>query len=96
MSAVLGEGQSFGAYDLLEVAGAGGMGIVYRAEQRSLERTVALKVIRPEIAQSGNYRSRFLQEARLAAAVDHPHVVSVFDVGEHAGRLYLYGGCSSL
>jgi serine/threonine protein kinase len=89
MSTDLGEGQSFGEYQLLEVAGMGGMGVVYRAEQRSLARIVALKMIRPEIAQSGDYRSRFLREARLAAAVDHPHVVSVFGVGEHAGRLFL-------
>lgn len=89
MSAELSEGQSFGDYQLLGVAGTGGMGVVYRARQRSLGRIVALKVIRPEIAQSGDYRSRFLREARLAAAVDHPHIVSVFEVGEYAGRLYL-------
>jgi len=89
MSAELSAGQTFGAYHIAGVAGSGGMGVVYRAEQRSLGRTVALKVIRPEVAESGDYRSRFLREARLAAAVDHPHVVSVFDVGEYAGRLYL-------
>jgi serine/threonine protein kinase len=89
VSTDLSEGQAFGAYHIVEIAGSGGMGVVYRAEQRSLGRTVALKVIRSEIAERGDYRSRFLREARLAAAVDHPHVVSVFDVGEHAGRLYL-------
>jgi serine/threonine-protein kinase len=65
------------------------MGIIYRAEQRSLGRVVALKVIRPEISATGDYRARFLREAQLAAAVNHPHVVSVHDVGEDAGRLYL-------
>src|SRR5215468_7629951 len=65
------------------------MGLVYRAEQRILGRTVALKVIRAEIAESGDYRERFLREVRFAAAVDHPHVVSVFDAGEQEGRLYL-------
>ena len=89
MSAELRDGQAFGGYRIVEMVGSGGMGLVYRAEQRILGRTVALKVIRPEIAESGDYRSRFLREARLAAAVDHPHVVSVFDVGEQAGRLYL-------
>ena len=89
MTADLSSGQAFGPYHIAGTAGAGGMGVVYRAEQRSLARVVALKVIRPDIAQSGDYRSRFLREARLAAAVDHPHVVSVFDVGEQAGRLYL-------
>jgi serine/threonine protein kinase len=89
VSAELREGQTFGGYHIVELVGSGGMGLVYRAEQRILGRTVALKVIRPEIAESGDYRSRFLREARLAAAVDHPHVVSVFDVGENDGRLYL-------
>jgi protein kinase-like protein len=85
----LRNGETFGAYDIAGVAGSGGMGVVYRAEQRSLGRTVALKVIRPQIAGSGDYRSRFLREARIAAAVDHPHVVTVFEVGEQAGLLYL-------
>jgi serine/threonine-protein kinase len=89
VTADLSDGQAFGAYHIAGTAGAGGMGVVYRAEQRSLARVVALKVIRPDISQSGDYRNRFLREARLAAAVDHPHVVSVFDVGEQAGRLYL-------
>src|SRR5690348_909997 len=65
------------------------MGIIYRAEQRSLGRVVALKVIRPQISAAADYRARFLREAQLAAAVNHPHVVTVYDVGEDAGRLYL-------
>ena len=89
MSAELDAGQIFGGYLVAELVGLGGMGLVYRAEQRILGRTVALKVIRPEIAESGDYRERFLREARFAAAVDHPHVVSVFDAGEQDGRLYL-------
>ena len=89
MSAELSEGQTFGGYHIIGLVGSGGMGLVYRAEQRILGRTVALKVIRPEIAGSGDYRARFLREARFAAAVDHPHVVSVFDAGEQDGRLYL-------
>src|SRR5262245_40101556 len=89
VSAELVAGQIFGGYLIAELVGWGGMGLVYRAEQRILGRTVALKVIRPEIAESGDYRARFLREARFAAAVDHPHVVSVFDAGEQDGRLYL-------
>ncbi|HTC72734.1 MAG TPA: serine/threonine-protein kinase, partial [Solirubrobacteraceae bacterium] len=85
----MSSGETFGGYDIVAVAGSGGMGIVYRAVQRSLGRMVALKLIRSDVAESGDYRSRFQREARLAAAVDHPHVVSVFDAGEHAGRLYL-------
>jgi serine/threonine protein kinase len=89
VNAELSDGQTFGGYYIVELVGSGGMGLVYRAEQRILGRTVALKVIRPEIADSGGYRARFLREARFAAAVDHPHVVSVFDAGEQDGRLYL-------
>jgi hypothetical protein len=89
MNPDLSEGQAFGAYRLIDTVGTGGMGVVYRAEQSPLGRMVALKVIRPETSESGDYRARFLREARLAAAVDHPHIVSVFDFGEHAGRLYL-------
>jgi serine/threonine protein kinase len=85
----LKNGDTFGAYTIIGVAGSGGMGVIYQAEQRSLGRTVALKVVRPEIAEAGDYRSRFLREARLASVVDHPHVVTVFDVGEQAGLLYL-------
>jgi hypothetical protein len=89
MNPDLSEGQAFGTYRLLDMVGTGGMGVVYRAEQLPLGRIVALKVIRPETAESGDYRARFLREARLAASVDHPHIVPVFDFGEHAGRLYL-------
>jgi serine/threonine-protein kinase len=89
VTAELSEGQTFGGYHIIELVGSGGMGLVYRAEQRILGRTVALKVIRPEIAESGDYRSRFLREARFAASVDNPHVVSVYDAGEQDGRLYL-------
>lgn len=89
MSADLTDGQDVGGCHILAVVGSGGMGIVYRAEQRSLGRVVALKVIRPQISAAADYRARFLREAQLAAAVNHPHVVTVYDVGEDAGRLYL-------
>jgi serine/threonine protein kinase len=82
-------GQLVGDYEILSVAGVGGMGIVYKARQRSLGRVVALKVIREEIARTPEYRDRFLREARLAASVDHPHVVSVYDVGDLEDRLFL-------
>jgi serine/threonine protein kinase len=82
-------GHVLGDYEILSVAGTGGMGVVYKANQRSLGRVVALKVIRPEIARTPEYRGRFLREARLAASVDHPHVVSVFDVGDQQDDLFL-------
>ena len=82
-------GDVVGDCEILGVEGFGAMGTVYRARQRSLGRTVALKVIRDVFAGIPEYRRRFLREARLAASVNHPHVVSVFDAGEHDGRLYL-------
>src|SRR5690349_9516076 len=78
-----------GDYEIVDVAGTGGMGVVYKARQRSLGRTVALKVIREDIARTAEYRQRFLREARLAASVDHPHVVSIYDVGEADNQLFL-------
>jgi serine/threonine protein kinase len=89
VTAQLDVGQIVGDYEILSVAGTGGMGIVYKARQRSLGRLVALKVIREEIARTPEYRDRFLREARLAASVDHPHVVSVYDVGDEEHRLFL-------
>jgi serine/threonine protein kinase len=86
---LLEQSQLLGDYKILEPAGTGGMGVVYRARQQSLNRDVALKVIREEIASLPEYRERFLREARLAASVDHPHVVSVHDVGEADGHLFL-------
>lgn len=86
MNPDLSEGQTFGAYRLIGLAGTGGMGVVYQAEQQQpLRRTVALKVIRPEVAGSSDYQARFLREARLAATVNHAHIVPVFDFGEYAG-----------
>jgi serine/threonine-protein kinase len=89
MTSVLNQGQALGEFEILEVAGIGGMGIVYRAKQRSLDRIVALKVIRDEIAEAPEYRERFVREAHIAASVDHPHIVSVYDVGDFDGRLVL-------
>jgi serine/threonine protein kinase len=88
-TAQLVKGQLLADYEIVSMAGEGGMGLVYRATQRSLNRTVALKVIREEIAQAPEYHDRFLREARLAASVDHPNVVSVYDVGEEGGHLWL-------
>jgi serine/threonine-protein kinase len=71
------------------VAGRGGMGIVYRATQLSLGRPVALKLIAPEHAADSDFRERFQRESRMAAAIDHPNVIPVYEAGEEDGRLYL-------
>jgi WD40 repeat protein/serine/threonine protein kinase len=71
-----------GPYRVLEVLGAGGMGAVFRAIDPSLQRPVALKVMLPGVAASPSARARFLREARLAAAVKHDHIVTIYQVGE--------------
>ena len=71
------------------VAGRGGMGVVYRATQLPLGRRVALKVVAPERAADPVFHARFERETRLAAAIDHPNVIPVYEAGEQDGRLYL-------
>jgi tetratricopeptide (TPR) repeat protein len=81
--------ESLGGYDLLGEIGRGGMGIVYRARQRALGRMVALKVLRAGDRASAEDVQRLRNEAETVALLDHPNIVPVYDVGEHAGQLYL-------
>ena len=80
-------------YEIIEVIGKGGMGVVFRAHDPSLKRTVAIKVLSPESAYSDEARQRFVREARSAAAINHPNVVTIYAVEESAGRLYLVMEC---
>ena len=82
-------GTELGGYRIDGVAGQGGMGVVYRATQLGLDRPVALKVIAVELANNLDFRNRFKSEAQLAASIDHPNVVPVFEAGEAGGVLYL-------
>ncbi len=73
-----------GPYEVYEVLGRGGMGIVFRARDPKLNRVVAIKVLAPELAANPNARRRFLREAQAAAAISHPHVVTIHAVDEGA------------
>jgi serine/threonine protein kinase len=82
-------GDEFGPYRIESVLGRGGMGTVYLATHARLERKVALKVIAPDLADDPDFRARFLRESQLAASLDHPHVIPIYDADEIDGVLYL-------
>jgi YVTN family beta-propeller protein len=82
-------GAEFLGYRIEEQIGRGGMGIVYRAYDLRLKRTVALKLVTPELALDERFRERFARETELAISLEHPNVVPIHDAGDVAGRLYL-------
>ncbi|MFP5289321.1 MAG: protein kinase domain-containing protein, partial [Thermoanaerobaculia bacterium] len=87
-------GRILGHYRVVERIGGGGMGIVYKAEDLRLSRTVALKFLPPELTRDPEAKVRFLQEARAASALDHPNICTIHEVGEtDDGRLYLVMPC---
>jgi serine/threonine protein kinase len=85
----LSVGSSIAGCRLEAVAGRGGMGVVYRATQVALDRLVAVKAMAPQLAEDEAYRERFQRESRLAASIDHPNVIPVYEAGELDGTLYL-------
>jgi serine/threonine protein kinase len=87
--AELEPGAEFAGYRVERTLGRGGMGIVYLAEELRLERWVALKVIRSDLAGDRRFRARFRSESLTAAAIEHPRVVTVFGAGERDGLLYV-------
>src|SRR5438477_1688580 len=82
-------GTELAGYRIESEIGRGGMGIVYAAEHLRLGRRAALKVLPPELAADDGFRQRFVHESKLAAGLDHPNVVDIYDAGEAHGLLYL-------
>jgi serine/threonine-protein kinase len=82
-------GASLGGYRIEAVLGRGGMSVVYRARQLTLDRTVALKVLTSELADDPAFHERFLREGRVVASTDHPNIRPVYDVGEIDGSIFI-------
>jgi serine/threonine protein kinase len=82
-------GTELGPYRIESVIGRGGMGVVYLATHAGLDRRVALKLLTPDYADDEGFRARFLRESKLAASIDHPNIIPVYDAGEIEGTFYL-------
>ena len=85
----LEEGTELGGYRIESRLGRGGMGVVYLATHIQLGRKIALKVLSPELAEDEEFRTRFIRESQLAASLDHPNVLPIYDAGEADGEIYL-------
>jgi predicted Ser/Thr protein kinase len=82
-------GAEFAGYRLGSLLGHGGMSIVYRAEHMHLGRTVALKLLAPQLSEDEAFRERFERESRLAASLDHPNIIPIYEAGEEDGVLFI-------
>src|SRR5258706_15476967 len=82
-------GQRIYNYEITGVLGKGGMAIVYRARQLNIQREVAIKVIKPDLAETDDLIKRFEREANTVASLAHPHILKLFDFGQFDGMLFL-------
>src|SRR5260370_33011610 len=82
-------GDEFAGYRMRAVLGRGGMSVVYQAENLRLNNVIALKVLAPELAADDVFRARFLTESRIAASLNHPNVIPIYDMGSSDGLLYI-------
>ena len=85
----LTSGITLGPYQILSALGAGGMGEVYKARDTRLDRTLAIKVLPEDVASHPDLRQRFEREAKTISSLNHPHICTLFDVGEHEGTNFL-------
>src|SRR5262249_39512157 len=85
----LGPGALFGPYQIESPLGVGGMGLVFLARDRALDRPVALKFLAAELQRQEEGRRRFLREAKAAAALDHPYICKIYQTGEEQGRPFI-------
>jgi serine/threonine protein kinase len=89
MSSSLSQGTKLGRYEIRSQLGVGGMGEVYLALDTKLDRTVALKILPAEVASQRDRMERFVREAKSAAALSHPNIAQIFEIGEHAGTHFI-------
>src|SRR5262245_60834223 len=82
-------GQTLSHYQIQEKLGEGGMGVVYRALDTHLNRSVALKLLPADKVSNPERRKRFVQEARAASALNHPHIVTIHDIASHSGNDFI-------
>src|ERR1041385_8357390 len=85
----MNEGQSVSHYKIIRKIGAGGMGEVYLAQDTSLERTVALKILPAEVAANEDRMRRFVQEAKTASALKHSNIVPIYEIGDADGVRFI-------